>query len=113
MARLYADENFPIPVVTGLRLLGHDAVSIQERGRAGEGTPDEEVLQLAISEDRAILTINRKHFIRLHRHSALHAGIIICTYDPDYSAQAARIHAALEACPDLHGQLIRVNRPPK
>jgi hypothetical protein len=111
VARLYSDENFPMPVVAELRLLGHDVVSIQERGRAGEGTPDDEVLQLAIIEDRAVLTINRKDFIRLHRKNPAHAGIIICTYNPDYPAQAIRIHAAIEGYADLHGQLIRVNRP--
>jgi hypothetical protein len=57
VARLYSDENFPMPVVEELRQLGHDVVSIQERGRASEGTPDEEVLKLAIAEDRAVLTI--------------------------------------------------------
>jgi Domain of unknown function (DUF5615) len=30
MARLYADENFPLPVVTVLRRLGHDIVTIQD-----------------------------------------------------------------------------------
>lgn len=113
MARLYSNENFPIPVVEELRLLGHDVVSIQERGRANEGTPDDEVLRLAISEERAVLTINRKDYIRLHRKSAQHAGIIVCTYDPDYPGQAARIHSAVVALPDLHGQLIRVNRESK
>ena len=113
MARLFSDENFPFPVVIELRQLGHDAASIQERGKAGEGTPDDEVLKIAINEARAVLTINRKDFIRLHRQSDRHAGIIVCTYDPDYSGQAARIHAAIEACPDLDGQLIRVNRTRK
>jgi hypothetical protein len=111
VALLYSNENFPMPVVEELRRLGHDVVSIQERGRANEGTPDDEVLSLAIGEERAVLTINRKDFMRLHRKSDQHAGIIVCTYDPDYPAQAARIHAAIDVCPDLHGQLIRVNRP--
>ena len=111
MARMYSNENFPMPVVEELRLLGHDVVSIQERGRANEGTPDDEVLKFAIAEDRAILTINRKDFIRLHKRNAQHAGIIVCTYDPDYPAQASRIHEAIKACPDVRGKLIRVNRP--
>ena len=33
MARLYADENFPLPVVEELRQLGHDVLTIQESGR--------------------------------------------------------------------------------
>jgi predicted nuclease of predicted toxin-antitoxin system len=113
VARLYSDENFPMPVVEELRQLGHDVVSIQERGRASEGTPDEEVLKLAIAEDRAVLTIDRKDFIRLHKKNPKHSGIVVCTYDPDYPRQAARIHDIVEACSDLHGQLLRVNRPQK
>jgi hypothetical protein len=113
VARLYSNENFPAPVVEGLRLLGHDVVSILERGRAEEGVPDAEVLALATTEDRAVLTINRRDFIRLHKQSSQHAGIIACTADTDFSSQAQRIHAAIQAAGDLHGQLVRVNRPRK
>jgi uncharacterized protein DUF5615 len=35
MARLYADENFPLPVVEELRRLGHDVLTIYETGQAG------------------------------------------------------------------------------
>ena len=113
MARLFSDENFPLPVVEELRRLGHDAVSIQERGRAGEGTPDEEVLKLAIAERRAVLTIDRRDFIKLHKRDPDHAGMVVCTFDPDYPAQAIRIHDAIKALPTLDGRLIRVNRPVK
>ena len=37
MARLFADENFPRPVVEGLRAAGHDVVTIQEIGEARVG----------------------------------------------------------------------------
>jgi hypothetical protein len=30
VARLFADENFPLPVVIELRRLGHDAVTMEE-----------------------------------------------------------------------------------
>jgi hypothetical protein len=33
MARLYADENFPPPVVERLRELGHDVQTVQEAGK--------------------------------------------------------------------------------
>ncbi len=112
MARLYGNENFPFPVVEGLRQLGHDVVTIQETGKAEQRTPDEDVLQLATADDRAVLTLNRKHFIRLHHQQPNHAGIIVCTVDAGFAAQAGRIHAALGAAGDLQGQLIRVNRPP-
>ncbi|MBW3540537.1 MAG: DUF5615 family PIN-like protein [Planctomycetes bacterium] len=111
MARLYANENFPLPVVEELRLIGHDVLTIQETGRAGESTADEQVLQFAVAEERGLLTLNRRHFIRLHRASNDHFGIIVCTFDADFRGQAQRIHEALSACEDLRGQLIRVNRP--
>ncbi|HEX4608247.1 MAG TPA: DUF5615 family PIN-like protein [Urbifossiella sp.] len=66
MARLYADENVPLNVVTELRQLGHDVVTIQERGRGGEKVSDPEVLTPATAEGRAAITINRRHFKRLH-----------------------------------------------
>lgn len=69
MANLYSNENFPIPVVRELRILGHDVVTIQERGRANESTPDPEVLNLATAEGRVVLTLNRKDFYRLHEQT--------------------------------------------
>jgi hypothetical protein len=44
MARLYADEDFPLPVVKDLRRLGHDVRTVQEAGRAGKRIDDAEVL---------------------------------------------------------------------
>lgn len=96
MARLYSNENFPLPSVEELRRLGHDVLTIQETGKAGQATPDEDVLAFAISEKHILLTINRKHFIRLHNQGAKHSGIIVCTFDPDFDALAQRIHESLE-----------------
>ena len=33
MARLYADENVPFPLIEELRWLGHDVLTILEDGR--------------------------------------------------------------------------------
>lgn len=111
MARLYSNENFPRPVVEKLRALGHDVLTIQETGKADQALPDHKVLEFATAENRAVLTLNRRHFIRLHRESSQHAGIIVCTIDPDFSGQAERIHRAIAAASALPGQLLRVNRP--
>ena len=111
VARLYANENFPLPVVEELRRAGHDVLTVQETGKAGQSVPDESVLEFAVADDRAVLTLNRKHFVRLHRERPEHAGIIVCTFDADFASQATRVHAALTAQPDLARQLIRVNRP--
>jgi hypothetical protein len=111
MARLYANENFPFPVVEELRRLGHDATTVQETGKAEQSWPDEEVLAFAHNEGRSLLTINRKHFVRLHSKGAAHSGIIACTLDADFVGQAGRIHAVLAQSETLHRQLVRVNRP--
>jgi predicted nuclease of predicted toxin-antitoxin system len=111
MARLYADENFPLPAVEELRTLGHDVLTIQETGKAGQTASDEAVLGFACAENRILLTLNRKHFIRLHNRRSLHEGIVVCTFDPDFADQARRIHTAIASKPSLSGQLIRVNRP--
>ena len=111
MARFYANENLPFPVVSELRRLGHDVLTIQETGKAGQAVPDEAVLAFASAEGRAVLTINRKHFIHLHRTQSEHAGIIVCTFDPNFVGQAQRIHATVGLQESLAGQLIRINRP--
>lgn len=111
MARLYSNENFPLPVVEKLRALGHDVLTIQETGKADQSVPDDKVLEFAVADNRTVLTLNRRHFIRLHRENPRHAGIIVCTLDPDFAGQAERIHQAIVRQTALSGQLIRVNRP--
>lgn len=111
MARLFADENFPLPVVEELRRLGHDIETILDAGMAGRGVEDADVLEYAVTRGRAILTLNRKHFIQLHRVRPEHPGIVVCTSDADFVGQAHRIHLSLCAEPDLSNRLTRINRP--
>lgn len=112
MARFYSDENVAAEVVEQLRLLGHDVLTSLEAGKANSSVPDAEVLQVAAAESRILLSHNRRHFLQLHRHRvAGHAGIVLCTFDPDFVGQARRIDAALAAQPEMTNQLIRVNRP--
>jgi len=111
MARLFADEDFPFPVVERLRQLGHDVLTTLETGRANQGLGDADQLAFATSLGRAILTRNRRHFISLHRQSAQHPGIVSVTDDPDFAGQAQRIDAALAGVATLTGHHLRVNRP--
>ena len=111
MARLYANENFPLPVVEELRRLGHDVLTMQEAGQAGQSMPDRAVLTYAKIEGRALLSFNRKHFIRLHAVQPDHAGIIVCSFDPDFAGMAYRVHEMIESTTQLSGQLLRINRP--
>ena len=79
--------------------------------QGGQAIPDVDVLAFAVAEQRIVVTLNRRHFIRLHSTMPEHAGIVVCTFDPDFAALTQRIHTALEAQPQMVGQLIRVNRP--
>jgi Domain of unknown function (DUF5615) len=111
MARFYANENFPLPAVEALRHLGHDVMTTAEGGRAGQAVPDVDVLAFAVAAQRIVVTLNRRHFIRLHHTTPTHAGIVVCTFDPDFVALAQRIHSVLEMHPQMAGHLVRVNRP--
>lgn len=110
MARIYSNENFPQPAVAALRRLGHDVLTVMEAGAANQAIPDDEVLAFATTQNRVLLTLNRQDFIRLHRANPNHAGIIVCTFDVDFSQLAGRIHTAIEAEGGLAGKLVRVNR---
>lgn len=109
MARFYADEQFPRRIVEALQALGHDVFTVQAAGK--RGLPDEEVLAFAIQENRVVLTLNRRHFIRLHHQQPDHAGIIVCNDDSDREGIAMRVNAAIANIETLNEMLIRVNRP--
>lgn len=109
-ARLYSNENFPLPAVVALRRLGYDVMTTKEAGKAHEGTPDEEVLQFAIAEERAVITHNRVDFIRLHLANPEHFGIVVCTQNPDFEDLANKVDNALKNITDLRCQLLRINR---
>ncbi len=112
MARLYADEDIPRPLVEHLRSLGHDILTALEAGQANQSVKDSNVLTHAISLGRAVLTHNRKDFKRLHQAMPEHAGIVSCTRDDtDPEGLAARIDGALAANANLAGKHIRVNKP--
>jgi len=108
---LYADENFPLRVVEELRKLGHDVITAFEDGRANQAVTDQDLLTRATQLDRAVLTLNRLDFKRLHLQITTHGGIIICTEDPDRIRQAQRITESISNAGSLRGKLIRVNRP--
>src|SRR5271165_784563 len=111
MAQLYADEDFPLQIVEALRQAGHNVVTAYESSRANLSIPDSEVLAFATAQGRALLTMNRRDFIRQHLVNSAHAGIVVCTRDPDSMALAQRIDISIRSCPSLAGQLLRINRP--
>ena len=108
--RFLADENFPFPVVEALRSFGDDVLTLKDLGKAGQALTDAAVLKLASDDERAVLTLNRKHFVRLHHSSSDHSGIIVCLFDLDFDAQAERIRSAIAVQSSVAGQLLRINR---
>lgn len=111
MANLYANENFPSEVVRELQKFGHDVLTSRVAGNANQSISEEAVLEFATSQKRALLTLNRRDFIREHALHPDHAGIVVCTQDPDAAGQAKRIDDAIRPYASLEGLLIRVNRP--
>lgn len=108
---LYADENVPLRVVEELRRLGHDVLTAFEDGRANQSITDRDLLVRATELGRAVLTLNRIDFKRLHREIPDHDGIIVCTEDPDRVGQALRVAQAIAGAGELRNRLLRVNRP--
>ena len=88
MVRLYVNEQFPRIATEYLRSLGHDVLTVQEAGNAGKSDP--EVLAFAIADNRAILTQNRRDFVRLHRENSEHPGMLICS-DQEYLDSSVRL----------------------
>jgi hypothetical protein len=86
VTRFYADEQFPRRVV-------------------------ELVLAFAISDNRSVITLNRKDFFKLHRLNQEHSGIIACTDDRDRERLADNIHNAIQGLESLAGMEIRVRKP--
>ncbi|MEL7143881.1 MAG: DUF5615 family PIN-like protein [Cyanobacteria bacterium J06643_4] len=109
MTAFYANEQFPRKVVEFLRSFGHDVLTVQEADN--RGLSDDLVLAFATGDNRVVLTLNWKDFIKLHRQNNSHKGIIVCSRDDDWHRQAARINEAVSCVEALDGQLLRINKP--
>ena len=68
---------------------------------------------MAHHNKRALLTQNRRHFIKLHLEKPNHNGIIVCSEDRDSNSLAQRINDAITKEKSLENKLIRVKRPQK
>lgn len=111
MVALYTDEQFPLKAAQHLRWLNYDVLTAQEAGNANQGIPDDVVLAFATSQNRAVLTLNRRDFIRLHAQNSNHSGIVVSKDDVDKIKLAERIHQAIQSEISLDGKLVRVTRP--
>lgn len=69
------DENFPKSVKAILEDLNHDVLDIREIN--GEGTPDSEIMELAVKENAVVITTDRDFFHTLAATRESHPGIIV------------------------------------
>jgi len=114
LANIYANENFPLAITKLLRSLGHNVLTSLEAGRANLRIPDEQVLEFAASQRRILVTLNRRDFHQLHNAGKIvHAGLILCTADKDFTGLAQRIHQAISHSTLNPPFLIRINKPNK
>jgi predicted nuclease of predicted toxin-antitoxin system len=94
-----------------LRALEYDILTVQDAGKAEQKIPDPEVLQYAISLNRAVITMNRRDFIRLHAQIPQHKGIVICKSSTNWEKIAQAIHKHLIQSDSIEGQPIGIKLP--
>ena len=80
--KLLLDEMYTAAVAGQLRERDHDVIAVAERADL-RGTPDEDLLDWARTEDRALVTDNQRDFIPIHNHRIAsgsdHRGLILTT----------------------------------
>jgi len=106
--KLYSNENIRLSTVNALRDIGYDVQTSYEAGQANQGIPDNEVIEYAKGSKRAILTYNRKDYIKLHKQINSHSGIVVCREHHDDQKLARRIHATINNVESLDNKLLRV-----
>jgi predicted nuclease of predicted toxin-antitoxin system len=86
--KFVVDESTGDSVVAELRRLGHDALSIHE---TFPGLDDPPILDIAVNEDRIVVT-NDKDFGELVYRSGLpHVGVILFRLDDESAANRVRM----------------------
>lgn len=108
MSKFYADENIRIQMVQEMRAKGLDVQTSPEANN--DGITDPEQLDYATSQNRIILTDNRRDFIKLHNDGQEHAGIF--SYKPhslSVEQATARTHYVSEQVSDMQNTHVRIN----
>lgn len=76
---LYLDEDVSVKATAFLRHRGFNVVCTSEVGNMGKS--DREQLEYSVSQGRALLTHNKRHFVALHeeynQRGGKHFGIIV------------------------------------
>lgn len=106
LIKILTDEMISPRLADDMRHLGYDALSCQRAGRANRGISDEDQLELATANGRAIYTFNGVDYLALHRAwqavGRVHAGIIVSV---DLNSQAQEMIRRLR----LHMDTVRPN----
>jgi hypothetical protein len=80
--KVLLDEMYAAGVAEQLRKRDRDVIAVAERADL-RGTPDEDLLDWAQSEDRALVTDNQRDFIPMHHrrisNGGDHRGLILTT----------------------------------
>lgn len=105
---LLRDEDFNHKVLKGLADASYDVTSIKELGLDRQWFSDEDVLKMAIELGRVVLTHNKRDFIRLHRKTDEHQGIITCYQTSDHETLTSKILQLLEEVDSFENKLFRV-----
>ena len=108
MSKFYADENIRIQMVQEMRAKGLDVQTSPEANN--DGITDPEQLDYATSQNRIILTDNRRDFIKLHNEGKEHSGIF--SYKPQslsIEQATARTQYVCKQVADMQNAHIRIN----
>jgi predicted nuclease of predicted toxin-antitoxin system len=112
MVKLYLDEDCSDKKLKKVLIeFGYDVQTTAEANNIGKD--DKTQLIYAVSQNRAIVTHNRKDFIRIHKKTPNHTGIIVCTQNPNNQQLAEKIDEKIRNIDQLTNLLLRVNRPQK
>jgi predicted nuclease of predicted toxin-antitoxin system len=97
--RLLADENIPLETVRALRAAGHDVFSASE---AASGKPDLFHVELAIPEERTIVTFDRDFGeLAVRREARPEAGVLLLRFVPANPEEVTRVLVELFARPGI------------
>lgn len=96
--KFVADECCDVPFVSGLRADGHDVVFIRE---VAPGADDRTVLQLAVNEERILVTEDKDFGELVVRFDLPAYGIVLVRMNPaDSDGKLQRVRSAIES----HGE---------
>lgn len=96
--RFLADESMDFAAVRALRAAGHDVLAVQE---AIPGAPDREVIELAATEGRVLLTEDKDFGWLFFASAEQSAGVVLVRY-PAFARSG--LGRAVVSLVEEHGQ---------